>query len=204
MVRPVELRKLLEDTRIFAEFEERDYLGISQIWKCPRELYLDLVNGRERPGIQLARLFHEGYIHEADVLEQLEAAGVEVWNTGREVTAPWDGRFRGHIDGEVAGEVEGERQLLEIKSVTREKFELVMRHGPLKRHLDQARMYLRYGDYERGLIVYKEREGGDIWVCEVWRSEEREIGLEEKARHVLLGVDEGISPGCECGRCREE
>lgn len=179
------------------DFEQRDYLGMSQIWKCPRVLYEQFVNGRQEPDRRGRRLCHEGYVHEADVISRLLGGGLVVFHPGKEIVADFDERFRGHIDGEFE-----DGTLLEVKSVTTTVFAQVMERGPRLEHLDQVRMYLKYGGYERGLIVYKERQYGDLWLCEVWRDEGQEARLEAKARSVLAAVDAGVAPGCECGKCR--
>lgn len=190
----MELRKALEG--VLDEWEERDYLGMSQIWDCPLRLYRGLVYGRRPPGRTGLLYCHEGYVHQRDVLERLERAGIVVSDQERELVAPFDDRFRGHIDGVVGG------RLLEIKSVNRRGFEWVMRHGARDRHVDQVQAYLRYGGWGEAAIVYKCRDDGDLWVVEVGRDEGLGDLVEEKARGVLGAVDRGEPPGCECGRCR--
>lgn len=190
---PAQLRHALEST--FNEFEDRGYLGMSQIAKCPRYLYNQLVNGCAKPGLQSMRYFHEGYVHEADILERARLAGVAVKNHNRELVAPFDERFRGHIDGEVDGD------LVEIKSVAADRFDSVLEHGAFFEHMDQCQMYMRYGGYERALIVYKNRDTGVLYVYDMHKSEAHGRRLEEKARQVLAAVDEHILPACTCGRC---
>lgn len=189
-----ELRRLLEGVAGDSWDEDRDYLGMSRIWECPRRLYRALVRGRRRPGPQGLRYCHEGMLHEKDVVERLVSAGVEVVNCQRELVAEWDVRFKGHIDGEIEGE------LLEIKSVSERRFEEV-RNRPDGRHLDQCQMYMLFGGYEKGMIVYKCRENGLMWVVPVTRKEDVGERLVRKARMVLEAVDVGEAPECSCGRC---
>ena len=177
------------------DFEERDYLGMSAISQCPRRLYNNMVNGRQYPSIRTARLFHEGLLHEHDVIMRLLKKGVAVTNLGRELIAPFDGRFRGHIDGELDGD------LLEIKSVNDERFAMVMDDGPFDEHCDQVQLYMRYGGYARAMIVYKCRNDGDIWTEEVARDDQRGAILEEKAKGILAMLDRSEPPRCTCGHC---
>jgi hypothetical protein len=190
---PAELRHALEST--FNEFEDRSYLGMSQIAKCPRYLYSQMVNGCEKPGLQSLRYFHEGYVHEADILERACLAGLAVVNQNRELIAPFDERFRGHIDGEVDGD------LVEIKSVNAERFQSILDVGAFFEHMDQCQMYMRYGGYERALIVYKNRDTGVLYVYEMHKSDRHGRRLEEKARGILAAVDDRVPPACTCGRC---
>jgi len=195
-VRAGEIRQLLECDRVLDEWDDsRTYLGMSRIGECPRRLYEDFVDGRERPGIAGLRYCHEGYLHEADIVGRLEKAGIPVANRGRELVAPFDPRFRGHIDGEIGGD------LLEIKSVTPEKLNEVRLNGPLPAHRDQAQIYMRYGRYGQAWIVYKARADGSVWVCSIRRDDRRGAELEDKARAILAAVDAGQPPACECGRC---
>jgi hypothetical protein len=181
------------------DFEDRHYLGMSAISKCPRSLYNDLVNGRPQSSLKSARYYHEGYLHEHDIVARLIESGLAVMNCQRELIAPWDERlrFRGHIDGELDG------VLLEIKSVNDERFVSVMNDGPFDEHCDQCQMYMRYGGYARAIIVYKCRNDGDLWIEEVARDDQRGLFLEEKARGILVMVDRREPPRCTCGHCRE-
>ena len=178
------------------EWEGRDYLGMSQISRCPRWLYRNLMNGRRPPGGRALLAIHEGQMHQEDILERLRIAKVQVDARGRELVAPFDERVRGHIVGEIDGDV------LLIKTLRdREAITSVMERGPRPWDRDQMQMYMRYGGYRRGMVVYKERQSGDVWVCWVTYNEERGQRLEEKARMVLAAVDAGEPPECECGRC---
>jgi hypothetical protein len=189
-----DLRLLL--SRTLTEYEVRNYLGMSRIGKCPRTLYDELVHGRRPPSERSKRYCHEGYLHEHDIVERLARVGVPVMNRNRELVAPFDDRFRGHIDGEVEGD------LLEVKSVNDEKFCRVMDAGALPEHMDQVQTYLRYGGYERALLVYKCRNTGEVAVVEVARDEKRGAELEAKARAILAAVDgKGELPACTCGFC---
>jgi hypothetical protein len=191
--------KVMKETLLDAIGDEWDDGGrhfMSQIGQCPRKVYHDLVNGHQRPSNQGRRYCHEGYLHEADVIERLEGTGVPVLNQGRELVAEFDERCIGHIDGEVDGD------LLEIKSCTRAAFDQVRWRGAKPRHEEQVQLYLRYGDYARGLIVYKCRDTGEIWVVEVLRDDEVGKMLEERAKAILRAVDRGKAPGCTCGRCK--
>ncbi|MEI6474569.1 MAG: hypothetical protein WCO75_04180, partial [Planctomycetota bacterium] len=61
-------------------------------------------------------------------VKRLLEQGIEVTNRQRELIAPWDERFRGHIDGELDGE------LIEIKSVNDDRFETVKQDGVFGEH----------------------------------------------------------------------
>ena len=192
-----QVRAILEDSIDTGLDEDRDYLGMSQIWKCARKLYLDMVNGRRQLQDQALRRCHEGYLHQEDVLDRLDRAGVPVLEQDRELVAPFDERFRGHIDGEIDGD------LLEIKSL--EKFPdlvQIQKQGPRDRERFQVQAYMRYGDYDRALIVYKVRADGALWVVYMTRKDGIGDRIESKARTVLEAVDRGYPPACTCGHCR--
>jgi len=190
------MKELLLDA-IGDEWDDGGRHFMSQIGQCPRKVFNDLVNGHQRPSNQGRRYCHEGLVHEQDIIERLEGAGVPVLNQGMELVAGFDERCIGHIDGEVDGD------LLEVKSCTRAAFDNVRWRGAKRRHEEQVQLYLRYGEYERGLIVYKCRDTGEIWVIEVKRDDEAGRMLEERAKAILRAVDQGVAPGCTCGRCKE-
>ena len=198
-MRPGELRRAIEGWVVAnSGHEERDYLGMSQISRCPAELYDALVNGREAPGPGLSALFHEGYLHQADLERCLGELGL--FGPGREVVADWDPRFRGHTDGELC-EPCGTVELVEFKSVGGDRFQFVREENRcFEDHFDQVQMYLLYGGYERGMVVYKCRESGRVWPVPVRGDAERQAQLETKARLVLAALDEGRRPACTCGR----
>jgi len=176
-------------------WEERGYLGMSQIWRCPAELYDFLVDGRGKPGGRQARYCYEGYLHQRDMMARLE--GMEVLNgSGRELAAEWDERFRGHTEGELE-----DGTLLEVKSVSTERFAVVKeRKRAAQSHYEQVQMYMLYGGYEEAVVVYKCRETGEVWPIKVWAHEPTQRRLEDKARAVLAAVDVGERPVCGCGR----
>jgi hypothetical protein len=192
----VEFRKVLEEAALGDFDESRDYLGMSQIGRCPRVLWRDLTNGRQRPGFKGLVYCHEGLVHQADVVDRLRVAGIDLHRREEELIAPWDGRFRGHVDGEVEG------ALLEIKSLSVAGMENVRFHGPRRRDRLQVQAYMHYGGWDRALIVYKCWDTGRLWVEEVLYNEGVAGELEDKAREVLAAVDGGPRPRCTCGKCR--
>lgn len=192
------LRRQLEGSLVLDEFDcQRTYLGMSRIGECPRRLYNELVYGRKQAGPVTRRYCHEGYLHEKDIIERLNKAGLIVDNCGRELVAPFDERFRGHIDGELDSGT-----LLEIKSVSPHKFnEVRSTHMLLSQHTAQVQMYMRYGHYRCAYVIYKCRDDGQIFIVVVDINERAGERLEQKARHILQAIDAGESPACQCGEC---
>ncbi len=194
-MKPDVLRRQLED--VLTEFDEdRSYLGMSSIGKCPRFLYDTFVHGRSSPNLQTKRYCHEGYVHEADILERMCLAGLDVRDHNLELVAPFDDRFQGHIDGRL------DDWLIEIKSVDDDRFSKVIERGAYFEHMDQCQMYMRYSGLREALIIYKCRNTGELYLYTLHRSEEHGQRLEQKAKDILAAVDAGRPPACLCGRCR--
>lgn len=185
-------------TGVLAEHEERNYLGMSSIGNCSRRQYFDMKNGwRAMPRPSLKRLFHEGHLHEQDLLARLQQAGYVVDLYQMELVAPFDARFRGHIDG-----VLDSGTLLEIKSVNDEKFIIVQELGALAEHRAQCQCYMRYGSFADALIIYKQRSYGELYLVMLKLDEGEGRLLEAKAQMILKAVDgKGPLPACSCGRC---
>jgi len=183
-------------TKVLSEHEERTYLGMSSIGRCPRWLYHEMVNGRATPNHRLVRLFHEGYLHERDLLERMKQAGYVVESSQFELVAPFDFRFRGHIDGILDG------TLLEIKSVDDDRFHVVQELGALAEHRAQCQCYMRYGSFRDALLIYKQRSTGELYMVCLRYDEQESRLLEAKAKLILKAVDgKGPLPACSCGRC---
>ena len=189
------LRRALE-TALDGEFEAHNYLGMSQIGKCPRYLYDFLVGGQQqKPSPVLRRFLHEGQLHEEDILNRLVVTECRMNVLERELVAPFDERFRGHVFLELDGD------LAVIKSLSGFKHEEMRDHGAPFEHMDQCQMYMRYGGYERALILYKCRDNGELYVYEMHKSDRHGERLEQKAKMVLAAVDDRMPPACTCGRC---
>lgn len=178
-------------------FEEiREYLGMSQLSKCSRALYWDY-----KLGVQATeashRMSYAGYEQEANLLILLVGAKIAK-HIKRELIAPFDNRLKGHIDTETK-----DGDLIELKSVSTEKFRKVLREDrPLLSHAVQVQMYMRYGEYERAFIVYRNRETYEHAVFTIKPDPIMQERYETKAINILRMIDKGIPPECECGRCK--
>ena len=173
----------------------RRYLGISQVVKCARQAYDNFMDGSETSDFH-HRMCYVGYLFERDVLQRMREMKIARLDR-REVVSGFDDRLRGHIDGTT---VWGD--LLEIKSVSSSKFELVeSQNRALFEHNDQVQLYMRYGGWKYTWIVYVCRETFEHKVIRVRYDEMRALGLENKARMILKAIDAGERPKCECGYC---
>lgn len=174
----------------------RDYLGISQVAGCPRRAYSNYVEGYVADEAAY-RMSFAGYEQEQSMRSMLGDQLVEI---NRELVAPFDNRLRGHIDGSLRARV-----LVEFKSVSVRKFETVSKTGKaLTDHFHQCQLYMRYGSYVNGLIIYRCRETYQHAVIEVHYYPSIAQHLEEKARMILDAIDQKIPPDCECGYCLVE
>lgn len=176
----------------------RKYLGMSRITECPARLYRECLNGRAHELNEAsARRCYRGYLFERDAQQRLAAAGIYLPGSGKEVRADFDERFRGHTDGETT-----EKDLLEIKSVTNVMFERIQRtRRAMDSHIAQVQLYLRFGGYAHGLIVYIDTETFRHYVADVWPNKGEQDRWIAKAAEVLAAIDSGTPPKCICGRC---
>ncbi len=182
----------------------RPYLGMSQIAKCPLQLYRELADARPRfQSDSDHQNCLRGYMYEARLIQLLTAAGIYRSfgppnnNSVRELVADWDDRFRGHTDGET---VDGE--LIEFKSMAHEKFEQCVKgNRVLFYHYAQVQCYLHYGGYSAANIVYVSTATFDYHAFRIVPSARTIRDMEDKARRVLAAVDSRVQPVCECGKC---
>lgn len=183
--------------RLHSGLEQRSYLGMSVVAQCARKAYDNFVDGPTTGNDDFRhRMCYVGYLFEADVLHRLREMKIAVLDR-REVVAGFDDRLRGHIDG-----VTTWGDLLEIKSVSTHKFELVCQQGrALHEHYDQVQLYMRFGGWRYAWMVYVCRETFAHKVIKVARHERRGEELEAKARSILAAIDRRERPQCECGYC---
>jgi len=183
--------------------QHRRYIGMSGIGRCPCLLYRQYLDGRGDLTDQHHWNCWLGYLFEGGVVALLDGIfGIE--RRPLEIVAPFDDRFRGHIDYQTpAGD------LVEIKSTSWRGFKSVIAHGGKRAHRAQVQMYLRHGGFERGLLVYVARDvpwdewnGLPLWVVEERPDDRWADSLDRKARLILAHVDQGDGPpACTCGRC---
>jgi len=199
MITPKELEdKMQVHIRLHSGLEpNRSYLGMSQVAKCARQAYDRFVNGADTSDFH-HRMCYVGYMYEQDVLRRLREMNIARLDR-RELVASFDDRLRGHIDG-----ITFWNDLLEIKSVTASKFELVDKQARvLHEHNDQVQLYMRYGSWNYTWVVYVNRETFEHRVIRVRYDEHKAIELENKARQILRAIDARERPKCECGYCEE-
>jgi len=191
--------KLARHIRLHSGLEaSRNYLGMSQVVKCARQAYDRFMDGTNDMSDFHHRMCYVGYLFEGDVLRRLLDMQIARLNR-RELVAAFDDRLRGHIDGITAW-----GDLLEIKSVTGSKFELVSgQNRALHEHNDQVQLYMRYGGFKFAWIVYVCRETFEHKVIRVRYDQVRSNILEAKALKILDAIDKKERPACECGYCEE-
>ncbi len=188
--------KMTQHLRLHSGLEaSRSYLGMSQIAKCARQAYDKFVDGTDVSDFH-HRMCYAGYLFEQDVLRRMREMRLANLDR-RELVAGFDDRVRGHIDGVTAW-----GDLLEIKSVTLSKFELVdKQRRALHEHNDQVQLYMRYGFWQYAWVVYVCRETFEHRVIRVRYDEQRALALELKAKEILRAIDARERPKCECGYC---
>jgi hypothetical protein len=187
--------------------QQRAYLGMSQIGRCPRFLYRMMLEGRSEDELSPQRHWFcwTGYLHEAAVIDLLNGTPEK---RNIEVVAEFDDRYRGHVDYEM-GDIIGPPYIVEIKSVSWRKFGHILKtQRPDWLHFCQVQAYMHHGQWPRAFIVYLARDvpfrewrGLPIWVFDVKYDVIRGMALDEKARYVLARVDSGDPPKCDCGKC---
>lgn len=193
------VRFALEDwTKQNCGWEVRPWLGMSQIDRCPAQIYDQLTGGNgHEAGVLQAMAYWDSRMHKADLIERLEAVGL--YQPLGELAAPWDGRFRGHPDGQLT--VPGSAPaVLQIHTMPGVKFEELREHGyPRQAHYYQVQCYMLYSGLTEACILYKCRETGRVWPVGVMAHAGHQAELEQKARRLLEAVDDGQRPPCGCG-----
>jgi len=176
--------------------KHRDYIGISNVGKCPRQAWKDLVNGAADNDFA-HQMSYAGYLFEQDALARMSAMGFIRQGKVQEVVCPRNPAIKGHIDGESTF-----GDLIEIKSVSKQKFRLIqLQNRPLHEHVDQVQLYMRYGCWFNCLIIYICRETFEHKVFDVLYDLQRAEELENKMLSLAEAVATMRLPACTCGKC---
>lgn len=192
---------------------QRAYLGMSQIARCSRQLYFEFVAGQTHLSDRAHQNCKRGYLIEGEFKTMFAAMGIlhvpqafpvldndtgaQRYGSEREIIAPFDSRFRGHTDGETC-----DGELLEIKSMSQEKFELARQLNRIDvAHYYQVQAYLRYGGYEHAIVEYVSSATFDHWAFRIALNPRVGAEIEAKAKRVLAAIDSHTPPRCECGKC---
>jgi len=192
-------------TRILDQIEKesglelaRTYLDISKIAGCPRAAVNEYNSGLT-PTPTGHRMAYAGYEQERSIARLLCNAGVfQEGSAGREVVAPFDDRLRGHIDGLTIN-----NELLEIKSLSIKKFEMLQAANlPLKNHVVQTQLYLRYGHWKKAFLIYRCRDTYEHAVMPITYNEDMAVRYERKAKQILQAIDDCVLPPCTCSHCK--
>lgn len=174
----------------------RNYLGMSQIADCPTQLYLRYLQGMKLDDGG-HRNAYRGYMIEGEMKKILTRIGVMKERSERSLVAHWDARYQGHTDGETL-----EGRLLEIKSLAKHKYEQVRESKKLlTKHYFQIQTYMKHGQYMGCDAVLICPETFEIMVLPVQPNYKVQNDLDSKARDVLMHIDAGKLPACQCGRC---
>lgn len=179
--------------------QHRDYLGISKIASCPRRAVKEFLYGITAASEETHRMCFCGYEQEERIRTMLISVQLmDPASQYREVVAPFDSRLRGHIDGAT---LHGDA-LIEIKSVSQNKFSKVMGTGrSIYDHFIQVQLYMRYSHLHHTFIFYRNRETYEHKVIRVPYKADQAEKFEAKAKMILSCIDREELPACECGHC---
>lgn len=200
---------LMENFRAKSHHEYREYLGMSGIGRCPRELYFRFMDPQP-PDDRLTWYSMAGYALEAKVVERLQVTGHDVRQVSRELVADFDDRYRGHTDHELP-----DGTLIEIKTINWKGYLRVFYAGMGKRdHVAQCQAYMRHGGFPHCVLVYTPRDiphrewdtspalSLPFLTLDVRSDRTAQDKLDAKAQRILKAIDNSSPPPCLCGYCK--
>ncbi len=149
------------------EPRERDYFYVSEVSKCPRQIYYS-VKGFPRPPLdgQSARRMAVGDDVHRRIVGALFSMGIAV---AAEVPLPPNPLFHGRADAIIS--LGGENFVVEIKSVHPYQFDQAVAR-PRRDHYLQLQLYLHYLDVPRGIILMENKANQALREFVVERDEE--------------------------------
>lgn len=177
--------------------KRRTYIGLSSVGDCSRRIVLAYYNGINTDYAQHRNAIR-GYTMEAKAKQILIGAGILKANSERELQAVYSPLVKGHTEGEThAGE------LVEIKSMSKEKFDKVLAEGKLPyRNYRQVQAYMQHGGYKTALVFVICTETFECQLLRIQKNATAVAQIHEKLEKILLHIDNKTLPQCDCGRCK--
>lgn len=167
--------------KIHGGHETRYYLGMSQIYRSEQELIDGLRHGSPTPSDEGYRVMALGYDYERIMLSKMEAMRLVKPDSGRKLVADFDSRFQGNTDAEFL-----DGSLCDVKSTIEAKLQKIEASGKVPHSTwVQMQMYLHFGGYPYGSVVYIARDTGSILVRKVNYMPSVAQEYIEKAKRIL-------------------
>lgn len=170
---------------------ERDYFYISEVAKCPRQIFYS-ARGFPRPPIdgRAARRMAAGDDFHRRIIEALFALGIGV---AAEVPIPENGLFHGRADAIIS--LGGKNYVVEMKSLHPYHFDRTARE-PRRDHYLQLQLYMHYLDIPQGIILMENRGNQELREFAVGRDEEviRTVLAEFEELHRLVFREGRLPP----------
>lgn len=184
--------------KAYADGQETDhypYIRGSEIGDCERKIWYSFrwVVRPEKFEGRILRLFQTGHRAEAEMIRDLQKAGVRVTygdgSGGQIAVQALDGHFRGHLDGECEGIKEAPKtpHLLECKTHNAKSFASLLKHGvavskPM--HLAQMQAYMGLRGLERAFYLAKNKDTDELYAERIHFDKKHFDALMAKAQRV--------------------
>ncbi|MBC7221723.1 PD-(D/E)XK nuclease family protein [Candidatus Bipolaricaulota bacterium] len=157
---------------------ERDYFYVSEVGKCPRQIFCT-VKGFPRPPLdgQTARKLAVGEDAHRRIVQAMYGLGIVV---AAEVPIPPGALFHGRADAIVS--LAGKNYVVEIKTVHPYNFDQ-MAISPRRDHYLQLQLYLHYFQIPQGIILAENKASQELreFVVELDRPEVNRVLAEFEA-----------------------
>jgi len=136
--------------------QNRSYFYVSEVNKCPREIYYAFKKmPRAEPDAAVIRkLEHGDYVH-MKIIGSLMTLGVV---SAIEVPIPEGKLFHGRADAVI--NLDGAPYLVEIKSVNHSRFQRLT--APEPGHYKQLQLYLHYLNLEHGILILEDKDTQEL------------------------------------------
>ncbi len=172
------------------------YIGMSQLHGCAQEIYKSYFFPMN-PSYNDYRNSYRGYFFEREMKKILIESGVMEQDSERELFAPNSERISGHTDGETHDGI-----LIEIKSVSQEKFERIRNDGKLPYKIfHQCNTYMGYGNYNKCKCIVFSTGTFEHIILDVNFNYKIFGDAQTKANYILGCIDSEKVPHCNCRNC---
>ncbi|MGB9757106.1 MAG: PD-(D/E)XK nuclease family protein [Candidatus Bipolaricaulaceae bacterium] len=170
---------------------ERDYFYVSEVGKCPRQIFY-AVKGFPRPPLdgQTARKLAVGEEAHRRIVQAMYELGIVV---AVEAPIPPGALFHGRADAIVS--LSGKNYVVEIKTVHPYNFDQ-MAIAPRRDHYLQLQLYLHYLQIPQGIILAENKATQELreFVVELDRPEVNRVLAEFEALRELIFVRGELPP----------
>ena len=167
------------------EDRSREYFFCSDVYQCPRKIWLAFKGIKQEFSPRTLRIFDNGNdVHER-ILKYFKQAGLYIDD---EINIPRDNlNIHGRLD--LLYRIGGELRIGEFKSINAKTV-----YSPKHEHIAQIQLYMHYCKIKKGILVYESKQTQELFVFDVNYDPDKVIEILEWFSELRDNIDTNTMP----------